>query len=145
MNALLDAIPDKIGIAFGLFAGFLSWLLGGFSVPLIWLFLFVVVDYTTGIAAAIKLGEMNSKTGFIGILKKVLIFAVVAFCHGIDEICKIEILRNAAIVAYGINEALSILENVARLGLAPLIPPFIRRALKTLKAKAESDIEKKTK
>lgn len=138
MNQLLEIIPAKVAVAFGAITGAISWLLGGFTVPLIWLFIFVTVDYVTGIAAAVKNGEMNSKTGFVGILKKALIFGVVAFCHGVDEMTRIEALKNAAIVAYGINEALSILENAARLGLEPLIPASIKRALKSLKDKNDN-------
>ena len=98
-----------------------------------WFFVFVIVDYVTGTAASFKEGEWCSSAGFVGLFRKAFMFFVVALCHGLDEIAGTELLRNAAIFAYSINECGSIIENLERLGLGYLIPGVIRRGLRQLK------------
>lgn len=113
----------------------LAWLLGGIDLQLTWLFVFVLIDYVTGTFAAGKVGGWSSAVGFKGLFKKVFIFVVVAFCHGIDVTTNSDFLRNAAIAAYAINELGSTLENLDRLGWGSLIPSFLRQALKQIKNK----------
>ncbi len=138
-NFFSVVIPTKgervLMLISGALGGWLSFALGGIDLSIKWLFVFVCLDYITGMIAAFKLSEWCSRTGFKGLFKKVFLFFVVALCHGIDQVVHLEILRNAAIMAYGVNEAGSILENLERLGYGSLIPGFLRRGLKTLKDK----------
>ena len=55
--------------------------------------------------------------------------------HGLDVITGTEMLRNAAIVAYAVNELGSTLENMDRLGFGGMIPSFLHRAIKELKSR----------
>lgn len=140
-NFLSVVIPTKgervLMLVSGFVGGWLSVALGGFDLSIKWLFAFVVVDYLTGSAAAWKMSEWNSSTGFKGIFKKFIIFLVVTLCHGIDEVMHIDILRNAAIMAYAVNEVTSILENIDHLGYGQHIPAVLRRGLKVLKEKED--------
>ena len=116
-----------------------TWAFGGLDVKIQYLFFFVVLDYVTGNIAAFKTGAWCSKTGFTGISRKVFIFIMVAFCHGLDVIAGFgDIMRNAAIIAYTVNEAASIIENAETLGFGGYVPAFIRRGLKTLKEKEDN-------
>ena len=80
---------------------------------------FVVIDYITGIMAAILEKMLSSNIGFKGIFKKVLIFTFVGIGHIVD----IYILQNgsavrtAVIFFYLSNEGLSIIENATKIGL----------------------------
>ena len=138
-NFFSVVIPTKgerlLMLISGALGGWLSFALGGFDLSIKWLFIFVCIDYATGMIAAFKRGIWCSRTGFKGLFKKVFLFAVVALCHGIDQVVHLEILRNAAIMAYGVNEAGSILENLENLGFGSHIPGFLRRGIKTLKDK----------
>lgn len=96
-----------------------------------------IVDYITGMFTAFKTGQWDSSTGFRGILKKFVIFAVVALCNCIDTAMGMHILRQMAICAYALNEAGSIIENVDRAGYGQYIPDVIRNALARLTEKAE--------
>lgn len=140
-NFLSVVIPTKgerlLMLISGFIGGWLSVALGGFDLSIKWLFVFVVVDYITGTIAAFKTQEWCSNKGFHGLFKKVFMFAVVALCHGIDQVVHYEFLRNAAIMAYAVNEAGSIIENFDRLGYGDYIPAFLRRGLKVLKKKQD--------
>jgi toxin secretion/phage lysis holin len=100
------------------------------------LVLFVLVDYSTGLMASAVEGKLNSKVGFRGIPKKVMIFAMVAVGHAIDRaLGDGHIFRDATIFFYLSNELLSIVENSGRLGLP--VPDVIKRAVEVLKGKVK--------
>lgn len=132
-------IPAKgkayLMLASGAVGSALAWALGGIDLQLQWLLMFVAADYVTGTIAAGKTGEWNSRVGFRGLFKKVFIFVVVMLSHGLDVITGTEMLRNAAIVAYAVNELGSTLENMDRLGFGGMIPSFLHRAIKELKSR----------
>lgn len=127
-EAYLMLVSGAVGSA-------LAWALGGIDLQLQWLLVFVAVDYVTGTIAAGKTGEWNSRVGFRGLFKKVFIFVVVMLSHGLDVIAGTDMLRNAAIVAYAVNELGSTLENMDRLGFGGMIPDFLHRAIKEIKSK----------
>lgn len=117
------------------FGGLTSFLFGGWSSLLTALLFFVVVDYLTGVMAAGKEGKLSSQVGFWGIAKKFGVFVVIAIAHRLDHSFGTgDVMRDAAIWFYLANEALSILENLGRLGVP--IPSFIQQGVKVLNEKA---------
>ena len=121
----------SIGAAVGYYVG-------GFDGFLRALVAFVVLDYITALALAVKEKKLSSDVGFFGIFRKVLIFAMVAVANIIDyEIVGTgDMLRNAVVFFYLANEGLSLLENCAGLGLR--IPEKIRDTLLNLRDKDSS-------
>lgn len=115
--------------------GYIAWFLGGFDGVLIALCVFAVVDYITGVVAAIIEKTVNSRVGFKGIARKFLMFLIV----GAASILDMYVLHDAApvreivIVFYIANEGISIIENSARLGLP--IPQKLLDVLQQLKSK----------
>ena len=99
--------------------GFMGWFLGGLDGFLYALIVFVVVDYITGLMAAFIQKKLSSETGFKGICKKVAIFCLVGVGHILDAqvIGAGSVLRTAVIFFYLSNEGISIIENVAIIGL----------------------------
>lgn len=126
----LMSIGAVIGLVF-------SVSIGGMDSMIYALIALCIVDYITGMFTAFKTGQWDSSTGFRGILKKFVIFAVVALCNCIDTAMAMHILRQMAICAYALNEAGSIIENVDRAGYGQYIPDVIRNALARLTEKAE--------
>lgn len=126
----LMSIGAVIGLVF-------SVSIGGMDSMIYALIALCIVDYITGMFTAFKTGQWDSSTGFRGILKKFVIFAVVALCNTIDTAMNMHILRQMAICAYTLNEAGSIIENVDRAGYGQYIPDVIRNALARLTEKAE--------
>lgn len=113
--------------------GFLTSLLGGWDIALKVLVLFVVLDYITGLVAAYFDQSLNSKVGFKGIAKKIMLFVPVAIGYWLDLLLGQEILRNLAIFFYLANEGLSMVENLGRAGVP--FPDPIKDALMQIKGK----------
>ncbi|MEK3992266.1 phage holin family protein [Robertmurraya sp. FSL R5-0851] len=112
--------------------GWLGWFLGGLDGFLYALIIFVIVDYITGLMVAIINRELSSEIGGRGILKKLLIFILVAIAHIIDSrlIGEGSIIRTAVIFFYLSNEGISIIENAARIGLP--VPQKLKDVLSQL-------------
>lgn len=116
--------------------GLIGFLWGEWSPLLQILLALSVMDYGTGLLASGIEGKLNSKVGFKGIAKKILIFIMVAVGHLVDRtIGDGHMIRDAIIFFYLGNELLSILENVGRTGLP--VPEQIKNAVQILKGKGE--------
>ena len=118
-----------------LVGGFLTSLLGGWDMALKVLVLFVVLDYATGLVAAYGEQNLNSRVGFRGIAKKILLFIPIAVAYWLDMLLGQEVLRSLAIFFYIANEGLSMMENLARAGVP--FPEQIQEALEQLKGDGE--------
>ena len=116
-----------------LVGGLLTSLLGGWDMALKVLVLFVVLDYATGLVAAYGEQNLNSRVGFRGIAKKILLFVPVAVAYWLDMLLGQEILRSLAIFFYIANEGLSMMENLGRAGVP--FPEQIQEALEKKKKK----------
>ena len=119
-----------------------GYFIGGLDGLLIVLLVFMGIDYITGIMCAIKEGTISSKTGFIGICKKILILILVGMSNMLDVyvLQTGSMLRTAALFFYISNEGVSILENAGKLGLP--IPAKIKNVLAQLHDKAEDTSSK---
>lgn len=108
-------------------------LLGGWDGILYALFLFIAVEYMTGIFVAIVNKNLFNKVIFCEIAKKLSIILLVAVGHVVDtQIMQNEnIVRVMIIFFYLSSEGISILENVALLGLP--VPQKLRYILEQLK------------
>lgn len=138
---ICEYLPSQIATICGFSTSAVLWLLGDIDLSITWLFVFCVIDYTTGTLSAFKCREWSSAVGSHGIIKKVIMFLFVVLAHGIDEVCHIEYIRQAVIIAYIINESGSILENIERMGYGKVIPPILRNSLKLLSMKNENIIK----
>lgn len=125
---MVDLIPDfssRVFLAVGGILGALcSFLFGPIDDAIEWLFVFIVVDYLSGTYAAMKTGQWNSRTGFLGITKKIVMLILVALCHGLDitSVIPFVSVRDAAVFAFCLNDFGSILENIERMGYGSIIP-----------------------
>lgn len=128
----VKSVVNAIQTVFAAIGGFLGWFLGGLDGLLYALIAVVVTDYLTGLAAAKAEQKVSSKIGFVGILRKVLIFLLV----GLGNILDIHLLgngsaiRTAIIFFYVSNEGISILENCTRAGLP--VPDKLKAVLEQL-------------
>ena len=98
-------------------AGLFSWMYGGLDVLLAVLIACIVLDYISGIFAAIYTKTLNSHTGFKGILKKVVILLIVALGSLIGQALGQASIRGCVIGFYIANEGISILENAGRMDI----------------------------
>jgi toxin secretion/phage lysis holin len=117
--------------------GYIAWYLGGFDSLLIALLVFIVADYLTGVILAIIDKKLNSKIGFRGIAKKVMILLFVGLAAALDTyvIQGNSPIREIVIAFYIANEGISVVENSAKIGLP--VPQKIIDVLAQLKGNEE--------
>lgn len=106
-----------VKVAFAGICGILSYIFGGMDAMLKILIAMMVTDYITGISAAIYQKTLCSRTGCNGILRKAGILCVVACGHMLGVAMGVSEIRSAVIGFYIANEAISITENAAELGV----------------------------
>jgi toxin secretion/phage lysis holin len=111
----------------------ISFLIGGLDSLVIILLCFVAVDYVTGIIASAMEGNLSSQVGFRGIVRKLLIFVLVAVSHLLDTAIGWDnhFIRDTIIFFYIANEFISIVENAGRVGVP--IPSVLRKAIELFK------------
>ncbi len=130
---------NLFSIITGAIGGFFVSLFGGFDLMIKTILLFAVLDYFTGIVKAIYKKELSSAIGFKGLVKKVMVFVVVAVAYNVQKLTGDVIpLREVVIVFFICNEALSVLENAAEF---INIPPQLRAVLLQLRDKNNTKIE----
>ena len=110
-----------------------TYLWGGWDAVLLALVVLASLDYVSGVIAAWHRRELDSRIGARGIARKVGMFLVVAVCNIIDQTGALgePVLRTVTTWWYLGNEALSIVENLADIGVP--IPERILSALASLK------------
>ncbi|MGG3235813.1 phage holin family protein [Priestia flexa] len=134
----MDSLFKWVITAFG---GVITFLFGAWSLALNILIVLVVFDYLTGMAAGAINGQLKSRIGLVGIARKVFIFVMVAVSHMVDLLLienKIEVgfaVMSMTIVAYCLNEILSIIENAGKMGI--YIPDPLTKAIAILRNKPE--------
>lgn len=135
----MKQVVSTLQYVFAGIGGFMGWFLGGLDGFLYALIVFVVVDYITGLMAAFIQKKLSSETGFKGICKKVVIFCLVGIGHILDAqiIGAGSVLRTAVIFFYLSNEGISIIENVAIIGLP--VPQKLIDVLEQLREEKEED------
>lgn len=129
-----------------LFATVCSWIslkLGVFAPLFLLLFFAMTCDYITGMICSGQKGQLNSKRGFQGILKKLSYLFVIGVSLTVDcLICfmgkEYGVLEQFYAFFGGLtaiwlilNELLSILENLGSMGVP--LPKFLTKAVEVLK------------
>lgn len=127
---------NTASVLFGLVGGFICQALGGWDVILKALVALVVLDYATGVLKALSTKTLSSAVGFKGLIKKTVIFIVVATAVIIQSVIGEAVpLREITIIFFLCNEGISLLENAAE--FVP-IPEKLKEALIQLR---ERDVE----
>lgn len=139
----MKEIWNWIQVAIAAAGGWLGYVLGGLDGFLYALLAFVVIDYITGLMCAVLDKKLSSEVGFRGIFKKVLIFALVAVGHIVDQnvIGDGSVIRTAVIFFYLSNEGISILENTVHIGLP--VPQKLKDVLEQLHNRSDKEDEQK--
>lgn len=134
----MDKLFNWFSIVFGFVVGLLSYWLGGWDILLKTIVFLAVIDYITGIMKAVYLKQLSSEIGFKGLLKKIMMFIVIAVAFVIQQLIGGTVpLREVVIMFYIANESLSLLENAA---IFVPIPDRFRDVLLQLREK-EDDAE----
>lgn len=105
---------NNISIIIGIIGGFFASLFGGFDLLLKTILFLAIMDYVTGWIKGIYEKNLSSEVGFRGILKKIVMFIIIAAAYHIQTLLSNNIpVREVVIMFYIANEGLSLLENAA--------------------------------
>lgn len=145
LNTLATLMPqggERVMIAMGATVGAaFSFAFGDVGPLLIWLMIFAVSDWILGSIVAARQGQWSSHKNFLGILKKALMFGIVALAHGLDEVfapvIHFQIFQSITICAYCAGEFGSLIETLERGGFGSVVPPVLRRIVKTVNERLE--------
>lgn len=132
---VLSIFYNKIVIMLGMLISFIFFITGGKDKMIVCLLIFMTIDYISGIVKSIIKAETNSKKGFQGFLKKILMLCIVVIAYRLDIILSLDNLqyncRFVTLSFYIANEGLSILENAINSGLP--VPEQLREVLEQCK------------
>ena len=129
----------------GVIGGLIANQFGGWDAALSTLILFMAVDYATGLVVAgvfhaspkSENGALESRAGWKGLCRKGVTLLIVLVACRLDAVIGSTFVRDAAVIGFSANEAISIVENAGLMGLP--IPAAITRAIDILKQKAEDE------
>lgn len=97
----------------------------------------VVLDYITGVLKGIYTKKLSSEIGFKGLIRKIVIFIVVATAVIVQSIVGDTIpLREIVIIFFVCNEGISLLENASE--FVP-VPEKLRETLIQLRDKNKEE------
>jgi len=99
----------------------------------------MVIDYISGLLSAyINPGmRLDSRKGFRGIAKKVMILLLVSLAHFVDQATGQTVVQIVAVWFFLGNEGLSIIENAANAGLP--VPQKLRETLEQLQSEKRAN------
>lgn len=125
----------------GIVGGVISNYLGGWDAALQTLIIFMAADYITGLMVAgvfhkspkTSGGALESRAGFKGLCRKGVVLLIVLVACRLDIMAGTDIIRDSCVIAFVINEALSIIENAGLMGVP--IPSAITKGIEILKDK----------
>lgn len=108
---------------------------------LITLLILMLCDYVTGLICAgifkkskkSKSGSLNSRIGFKGLAKKAVILIIIITAKCFDNLLDVNYVAELTIIAYIINESISIIENAGLIGIP--IPDFLKKSIDVLSEK----------
>lgn len=114
---------------------------GGFDVGLGMLLSMMALDYLTGmICAAVfhkspktENGGLESRAGWKGLVRKGMILLMVVVAQCTEIVSGISLVRDTVVVAYLVNELVSITENMHLMGVP--VPKKLQKAIDVLRDK----------
>ena len=132
LNRLWTNAELYMGAFSGMLWAFLDFCLGGIDTPIKALAIRMCMDFRTGVAVGYRTGTLSSRVGAKGLLKKGGIFLCIIIACLLDMAMSMSVFRGMVISAFAIIEAMSIVENIDRMGFGAYIPEFLRVRLKQI-------------
>ncbi len=103
-----------------------NFILGGIDTPIIGLACLMCLDFITGIISGYKRGHLDSAIGSKGLMKKAGVLVCILIAYLLDTAMGIECFKGMVISGFALIEAISIVENIDRMGYGEFIPSFLR-------------------
>ena len=137
MKTTLTAIIGAVG-------SLIASLFGGWDAAMTTLIIFMSIDYITGLIVAgvfhksnkSETGSLESKAGWKGLCRKGVSLLIILIAYRLDLLMGSSYIKDAVIIAFIVNESISIIENAGLMGIE--IPPPIEKAIEILKKKDDA-------
>ncbi len=129
---------DFIKSVLAAICAFFGFLFGERDGILIALIVLIVLDYISGVIAAIAEKRLSSEVGAKGIAKKVFMLLIVAVANIVDvEVLGGDehVLKSVVVIFYIANECISLMENAGKFGVP--VPDKLMKVLVQLKDKSK--------
>ena len=138
-------MKDTICGIFGIIGAFIALLFGGWTAAMTTLIIFMGLDYMTGLIVAgvfkksskSETGALESKAGWIGLIRKLVSLLFVLVAYRLDLIIGTTYIKDAVCIAFIVNELISLTENAGLMGIP--IPEPIMNAIELLRSKNKND------
>ena len=138
-------MKETLCTAVGIVGAMIAKVYGGWDAALTTLIIFMAIDFITGlmVAALFKKsdksqnGALDSRASFRGLCKKAVIMLIVLMAYRLDMAAGSTFIKDMTVIAFITNEAISIIENAAIMGVP--IPKVIMDAIDLLKKRGEDD------
>ena len=138
-------MKEWICTAVGVVGAGIASVFGGWDSALSTLIIFMAIDYVTGLVVAgvfhnsrkTDTGALESRAGFKGLCRKEMTLVFVLIGYRMDLMINTNYIRDAIIIGFTANEAISIVENAGLMGLP--LPAIVTKAVDILTKKAESE------
>lgn len=136
----------KVFTVLALAGGALAELFGGWDKALQTLVIFMALDWITGgilLPGVFRKspksanGAMESRAGWKGLCRKAMTLLYVLIAVRLDMLMRTDYLRNAVCIGFIANEALSIVENAALMGVP--LPSAIQKGIEVLQTTADKE------
>lgn len=136
-------MKNVICAIFGIIGGFIANAFGGWSAALTTLLIFMGVDYLSGLILAgvfhaspkSEDGTLESYAGWKGLVRKGMTLLIVLIGARLDLLIGVNYIRDAMVIAFCVNELLSVIENMGLMGVP--MPEILTNAIEMLKSKSE--------
>ena len=124
-------------------------LLGGWTEDLATLLIFMGIDFVMGLMIALiwkrsgksESGAINSISAWKGLCRKGCSLLVIMVAYRLDMTLEVNYIKTAVIIAFIVNEGISIVENYGIMG-GPM-PNVLKKALELLQEEADKTGEKR--
>ena len=132
-------MKETICTIFGVLGAGVAHLFGGWTAAMTTLIIFMGLDYLTGLIVAgvfkksskSETGALESKAGWIGLIRKLVSLLFVLVAYRLDLIIGTTYIKDAVCIAFIVNELISLTENAGLMGIP--IPEPIMNAIELLK------------
>lgn len=136
-------MKTTICTSIGLVGGFFASLFGGWDAALKTLVIAMGVDYISGLIVAgvfhkskkTDTGALESRAGWKGLCRKGMTLLTVLIGCRLDLVIGSHYIRDAVIISFIVNEAISIVENAGLMGMP--MPAVILKAIDVLTKRSE--------
>lgn len=138
----IAGIKAMLCTAIGAVLGWIVNIIGGWSEDLTTLLIFMAVDFFLGLAIAAvwkkspksDTGSLSSWSAWKGLCRKGAALLVILIAYRLDVTLGVNYIRTAVIIAFIVNEGISILENLGIMGVK--YPEALKKALDILTDKS---------